>query len=540
MANVEAGLGSGAAERPIFVRKATGLVRGWAMLDGSIYAFYACNIVLGLWVLTFGTFIPSGSLFWAIIICAALTMFQVYTYGLLISAMPRAGGDYVWQSRILTGGIGFVLAATGWWFILWHWVPIYANITVISCFQPLLKLVGANGLANDLTTKTGIFVSALIVIGLSWGYISLGMRGYAKLQRWSFWAGLLAFATFVVLMLVNSKADFISAFNREAHGLYGAHSGAYQATLKTDGYHAGGVLSFGSFGQTFLMIGFIAFYLIYPNWGATLAGEVRGANDFKKNVRAMGAALGMVTVFSLLFLLLFSKTFGWNFYNAVNAGYGAGNGPLGAYPFPIMLGAWLVPSHAIQFIVIALFSLWIFGWYGTVFLSSTRVIFAAAFDRILPEWGAYVSPRSRVPVAALLLMVIPSIPVAALYAYWGKFSTYTLDAGLVIVVTYLGTSFAAMIMPWRLRRVYENSPAARYKLFGIPLITLAGFGSFCFMLYLLIIWLSDGVFGVNNVSSLVYMGILYAIAVVIYVAAKLVRRREGMPLEQAMNEIPAE
>jgi APA family basic amino acid/polyamine antiporter len=471
---------------------------------------------------------------------AAAQRRPVTGYAMLISSMPRAGGDYVWQSRILTGGIGFVLAVTGWWFILWHWVPIYANITVISCFQPLLNLIGAHGLANDLTTKTGIFVSALIVIGITWGYISLGMRGYAKIQRISFFAGALAFVVFIVLMLVNSKADFISAFNREAHGLYGAKPGAYQATLKSSGVQTPSVLGFGNIGQTFLMIGFIAFYLIYPNWGATLAGEVRGANDMKKNVRAMGAALGMVAVFSLIFLLLFSKTFGWAFYNAANNGYGSGTGPLGAYPFPIMLAGWLVHSHVFQFILIALFSLWIFGWYGTVFLSSTRVIFAAAFDRILPERAAYVSPRRRVPVAALLLMVIPSIPIAALYAYWGKFSTYTLDAGLVIVVTYLGTSIAAMIMPWRRRRIYENSPAARYKLFGIPLITVAGFGSSCFMVYLLVIWLSDGVFGVNNIDSLIYMGILYAIAVAIYVAAKVVRSRQGMPLEQAIREIPAE
>jgi hypothetical protein len=89
MADVTAGGAENTSTAPIFVRKATGLVRGWAMVDGSIYAFYACNIVLGLWVLSFGSFIPNGSLFWAIIICAALTLFQIFTYAALTSAMPR-------------------------------------------------------------------------------------------------------------------------------------------------------------------------------------------------------------------------------------------------------------------------------------------------------------------------------------------------------------------------------------------------------------------------------------------------------------------
>ena len=262
MAEADVGRGA-AATGPIFVRKATGLVRGWAMVDGSIYAFYSCNIVLGLWVLSFGPYIANGSMFWAIVICAALTLFQVLTYAGLISAMPRAGGDYVWQSRILSGGVGFVLAVTGWWFILWHWVPIYANITVISVFEPLLNIIGAHHLASDLTTKTGVFVSSLIVIAFTWAYISLGMRSYARIQRISFWGGAIAFFTFVILMLVNTKADFISAFNHQSHSLYGTSGNAYQATLKKAGYNAHSLLYFNP-KETFLMIGFIAFYLIYP------------------------------------------------------------------------------------------------------------------------------------------------------------------------------------------------------------------------------------------------------------------------------------
>ena len=47
---------------------------------------------------------------------------------------------------------------------------------------------------------------------------------------------------------------------------------------------------------------------------------------------------------------------------------------------------------------------------------------------------------------ALLLMIVPAIAVSALYAYRPGFSTYTLDATLVIAVTYLGTIFAATIL----------------------------------------------------------------------------------------------
>ena len=71
----------------------------------------------------------------------------------------------------------------------------------------------------------------------------------------------------------------------------------------------------------------------------------------------------------------------------------------------------------LQFLVVLLMSLWWFGWSGTIFLSSTRVIFAAAFDRMLPEWVSNIEPRTRTPINALLLMVIPGMIVATLYAF---------------------------------------------------------------------------------------------------------------------------
>jgi amino acid transporter len=109
-------------------------------------------------------------------------------------------------------------------------------------------------------------------------------------------------------------------------------------------------------------------------------------------------------------------------------------------------------------------SLWWFGWSGTVFLSSTRVIFAAAFDRMLPEWVSKVEPRTRTPVNALLLMVIPSIIISILYAHdIFDFQTLALDATLVIAVTFLGSTLAAILLPWKLKDVFEGSPISKMK-----------------------------------------------------------------------------
>src|SRR5213079_1580714 len=149
-------------ERSLFVRKATGLVRGWSVQDAFIYATFSINLItLGLYIFADGPFIPKGSLLVAIILSGAYLCFQTIVYAALIAVMPRAGGDYVWVSRVIGGGIGFVLAVCGWWFILWHWVPIYANILQIQVLQPLSAIVGWHGGLTFWVGHTGTFVASL-------------------------------------------------------------------------------------------------------------------------------------------------------------------------------------------------------------------------------------------------------------------------------------------------------------------------------------------------------------------------------------------
>ena len=70
-------------------------------------------------------------------------------------------------------------------------------------------------------------------------------------------------------------------------------------------------------------------------------------------------------------------------------------------------------NTAFQVILILVLSLWFFGWVGTLFLSSTRVIFAAAFDRVLPDRAAEVSEKRKVPVWSLILMLLPAAGLSA-------------------------------------------------------------------------------------------------------------------------------
>src|SRR5207244_2294724 len=439
-----------APRQTLFLRNATGLVKAWSTFDAFLYAFWSVNLVtLVLYGMSFVYAIPNGQLLGAVLLTGVLVTFIVLTYAQLVSVMPRAGGDYAWQSRILGGAVGFVLAITGWWFTLWLWTPIYANILVVQFFAPLAYTLGWTGLATFFGSHTGIFVSCLIVLGFVSWVITLGMEGYARIQRFCFWLGMAGLLAMLGILLFSSHEAFVSAFNREAASLFGATGNAYQATI--DAATKGGTtgVSFGTFGftSTLLLLPFLAFYLLWPVWGATLYGEVRGAKEYRKVFSAMFWGLWVTVALVAVIILLIVKTIGWDFYYAANAAYwnslfvaGSPAPPVSIWPYPVMLAGGLVHNHLLPALVIRGMGLWFFGWAGTLFLSSARVIFAAAFDRVLPEWAANISAKRRVPYGSLILMIVPSLVISALWAYGGPGLQGTfLRATGVFAISFLGT-----------------------------------------------------------------------------------------------------
>ncbi len=539
----------------LFVRKATGMVRSWSVVDAFIYAFFSINLVtLGLYSFS-QMYYFEGGMINALIVSAVFIFFEVIVYAGLIAVMPRSGGDYVWQSRILGGAVGFILAVTGWWFILWLWVPLYGDMFRHIVMVPILGVLGAKDLALWFAgTQNGAFTASLITLAIVSIFIALGMKTYARIQKFSFYGGVIGLALVIILFLTGSSAAFQAGFDANASAMFGAPSGVYETTAAL-GTEAGAITPLAGGGLTlavFLVLPYMVFFNLWPNWGATLYGEVRGATDFKRNVSGMGWALGATTLLGILLLYSIGRTVGWDFYVQAGAawwnyawGYTETAPALPVWPYPALLAAFLTSNKLVQFLVVGLMSLWWFGWCGTVFLSSTRVIFAAAFDRLLPEKVAEVNERTGTPVYALLMMVLPSILVAYLFSYnIANFASLTLCSTLVIAVTYLGTTISAIVLPYTKPALYNASPIAKYRVLGLPLITVAGLIFGGFLTFLLYQWILDpnALYGIGytNTSSVIYMLSMYALAAVIYFGFKSARRRQGIDLDKVHAEIPAE
>ena len=102
-----------------------------------------------------------------------------------------------------------------------------------------------------------------------------------------------------ILLLVTSR-PFHTAFDREIpeplrrEGCLPDH--------RHDGRRRQAIGIFdGCFKDSIKLVPFMAFWLLWPNWGATLYGEVRGAKDFRKNVYPMAGGLLAAVIFGLVF-----------------------------------------------------------------------------------------------------------------------------------------------------------------------------------------------------------------------------------------------
>ena len=87
-------------------------------------------------------------------------------------------------------------------------------------FQPLAAVLKLDGLSTFLATKTGLFTVVVITVVLAGYLVSLGMEGYAKVQKYCFYIGI-GVLSVVAVMLFGSHSGFLSAFNRESLNLFG-------------------------------------------------------------------------------------------------------------------------------------------------------------------------------------------------------------------------------------------------------------------------------------------------------------------------------
>jgi len=523
-------------EDTLFVREATGLVRDWSSYDAWIYAFLSVNIVtLGFYIWTFNAFIPRGSPILATLIAVVVLTLQNVVYATLVSSMPRVGGDYVWQSRLLGGFVGYLLSWPGWVFILWLWVPIYGSILSWLVLGPISALFGFVELANFWNSSLGLFTSSMIVVAFVFIYVSLGMKWYARIQKALFYVGVAGFVLFVGGLVTTSPSSFQSAFDSQM--------GAWGMDVTYGGILEGTAVEFApmwnlNWGASYKLLPMLLFWIMWPVWGSTLFGEVREAGEWRKMFNVFEGALIAAAAVAIVLWPLFDSAVGYEFYQALNYNYFVGSGQQQWLSAPTTIAAIAMGNGILAKLMAILMAGWFFAWSGTVFLSSTRVIFATAFDRTIPEVFAEVKGRYNTPIYAILLMAVPATILTVIYFFLPEFQTLTLAATFAIAITFFGSTVACMLFPWRRPELFSQNPVSKYEIAGVPVVSIVAGVYVLILLSVIYLWATESVYGLNNVRSVGFIAFLYLLSAIIYVAMKQYRQREGVELGEIHSEIP--
>ena len=110
----------------VFARKASGLTREAGMLDTTYFAIMNNAVPVSIWfVIGAYSWLPGANLTLACIITLICVVFGfAMVWGILGGSMPRSGGSYVYNSRIIHPiiGLGVSFCNGGFVMLAWIWV----------------------------------------------------------------------------------------------------------------------------------------------------------------------------------------------------------------------------------------------------------------------------------------------------------------------------------------------------------------------------------------------------------------------------------
>ena len=497
------------SEKKLFVRKATGLVREIGPLTAVIIIL--AN-VMGLgWqkrVFQFTGAAPLSENLWvagippmvmAFIIGGIIIMLSVFAFSILIAAMPRSGGGYVAISRLVSPGAAFV----GSWFeflsISWSF-----GIITVAVFEGVYYVFGPIvGIASVGVNDVVLFGAGTLLLILFTAIGVLGVRMTGYLLQTMFWIP--AILTLYVLYLLGSSFTNPAALTAGIATFGATPQGVVAEALK-QGLDQQNVGNYWSA----VNISMVGAYFAYVGYAAStfVAGEVKEANKSLPKVLLISSVIIMaayVTVSSFgayaasaVGRITLSNGDTWSFFEAYAwLTYGGGNlAPTG------LPSAWTTTIAALTGRGLGLGSLnWLLFIFGILWvandippfiLTASRVLFAMAFDRVLPASLASVNERFHSPVNATIVCGVVGVlgcfsesTVLNTGGSWnpggslGDALNYVFSAGvantdLFDAVFFTLFAFALVMLPFRRPQIFDKAPIKIGGKWGIAAIGMAG------------------------------------------------------------------
>lgn len=547
-----------AATPEVFVRKSSGLVRVMSPSSAFFYNVLTMGLIFPWTYLWAPGALPGGQLVWGILLAMVLEIPIALAYVWLSTALPRSGGDYVFQSRVLGGGIGFTLVFSG--FVIWilQWVALSGWLLSTLGFAPLfLGLGAATGstalvdISSWFASVEGILITSVANALIAMLILTSGFKNYVRLQRVMWVSILLAFGTMLVVLATTATADVATRLDAFSSAIGGSATFTADATAAAIAAEVELNPAFSLLAT--LLIAPIAWTsLQWATYSSQQNGEIKSAGNFRSQAFIIVGAL--ILTGSLLAILAFvlQNSIGTEFLYVAGSGYWSGVGEAtlaGSYLWPNIIATAIANNPIVTIIIAAGFILNGHQIVHNCYIGMTRVMVAMSLDRMLPEMVSRVSDRFHTPVNAHVIYFLASLPVIYLYNTFvleGADGESTSWASLTLGVTFacgyvfVGTAIAGALLPFRAKALYEASPGAKYTIGGFPLVTVVGaIGAVAGALFLFL-FITDDRLGLTSDLAYNVVGGILIFSLGWYLVTYFVRRSRGINVNYAFKEIPPE
>ncbi len=515
----------------IFTRKASGLVKGLDWLDVFILvvAAPAGSGILYYSVSTASTY-PGGNVGLSFLLGMFIILPVIFLAAVSSSMIPRSGSLYVFISRVINPGVGFITAVL---FFLGYTLSIGVVAFVVTQVMggilvnsgtagkiELIKNIG-QALQNPYWAAAG----GTILVILTWIVVLKGIKTFRNVMRILFGitviAALITVIYFSIAGLVNSAKLFNTVWGENA----------YQNIMKLAADNGWSPPGF-SWSSTFSLL----LVVLFSYGGVELISYASGEISQEKKKIMRGYIWAWLTLAFTYIIIAFSVTLAFgkfigaydfvfkNHPDALKTIMPAISPSIPFYISSIIPGAWIG-------IIISLgLSLWLVTTMVPYFFAPSRLIFALAMDRAIPESMADVNTKTGAPTKASHITLV----FALLGVFFNLLNVETVLGTILFcaLFVYWLYGLSAVLLPYKKPELYGRSPVQK-RIFNIPVVSIAGalaFGIGWFVIFIAAKQMS--------IDIMITVSIFMVIIMLLYILKLQKNKNENIDIDQIYRQLP--
>ena len=545
------------ATQEVFTRKSSGLIRVMSPFSAFVYNVLTMGLIFPWVFLQAPAAFPGSNLWLGILICTFFQTFVSFSITFLAAAMPRSGGDYIFQSRILGGATGFTSVMSG--FVIWilQWVALsgwlFATLGLAPMFLALgVKLNSPALLHFGLWCQSawGVIIISIILAGFTAWFLVTGFKNYVVVQWFLFGAVIIAFLIVLGVLAATKTHIFGQKFNAFMSELYRMEghkpvADAYHSIInevKATGFNVKPAFSL----LATLGVAPIAWMSIqWSTYSVEQGSEIKNADSFNNQFWILVGSLWFTGILLALQGYFFQKAVGQQFLVSASAEYWpytkVATYTLGdIQPFPSIL-VMAISSPIIIMLIGIGYMANSFQVTCNCYIGMTRDMVAMALDRTLPEWVSRVHPRLHTPVNAHLAYFLGSILWIFAYNLIPVWGTWTLGVSFACGYVFILSALSAALFPYKAPSIYQASPGAKYG----KLVVWTGTIGFIFAGAMVVSFIFVEPLGLSFIGPGGWKPALLVILIILgsyfwYVGSKAYHSKRGIDITLAFKEIPPE